>query len=78
MAQVKGDKHLDCDTSFVRDEIPAGKLPHVAVNHNGELILLDAFDLAVAEHRMVHCVANRELGSGSNSRGWFDRLRVDG
>ena len=61
----------DCDSkvawalagapSFLaRDEVLADYLRDVPVKRNGELVLFDAFDLAVAEHRMMHCVANRE------------------
>src|SRR5262249_29417574 len=47
----------------------------VPVKRDGELVFFDAFDLAVAEHRMMHGVANRESRSRSNSQGFFDWRR---
>jgi len=45
---------------LVRDEVLADHLRNVPVKRNGELVFFDAFDLAVAEHRMMHGVASRE------------------
>jgi hypothetical protein len=45
---------------LARDEDLADHLRAVLVKCYGELVLLDAFDLAVAEHMMVHGIANRE------------------
>ena len=65
----------EADPSFlVRDEILADHLRNIPVKRNGELVFFDAFDLAVAEHRMMHSIASRELRSRSNSEGFFDRL----
>ena len=45
---------------LVYDEILADHLRDVPAKRYGELVFFDAFDLAVAEHRMMHSVANRE------------------
>src|SRR5215510_11387403 len=64
----QGPSFLACD------EVLADHLRDVPVKRDGELIFFDAFDLAVAEHRMKHGVANRELRNGSNSDGFFYRF----
>src|SRR6516225_4043438 len=51
---------VDRPSPLARDEVLADHLRDVLVKCDGELVLLDAFDLAVAEHRMMHGVANRE------------------
>jgi len=45
---------------LVYDEILADHLRDVPLKRDGELVFFDAFDLAVAKHRMMHGVANRE------------------
>ena len=57
------------------DEILADHLRDVPVKRDGELVFFDAFDLAIAEHRMMHGVANRELRIRSISESFLDRLR---
>ena len=47
-------------SSLARDEVLADYLRDVFVECDGELVLLDAFDLTIAEHRMMHGVANGE------------------
>ena len=48
----------DPPSPLARDEVLADYLRDVFVECDGELVLLDAFDLALAEHMMVHGVAN--------------------
>src|SRR5262249_50307781 len=45
-------------SSLARDEVLADHLGDVPIKRDGELVLLDAFDLTIAEHRMMHGVAN--------------------
>jgi len=45
-------------SSLARHEVLADHLRDVPIKRYGELVLSDAFDLAVAEHRMMHGVAN--------------------
>ena len=49
------------DPSFLAsDEVLADHLRDFTVKRDGELVFPDAFDLAVAEHRMMYGVASRE------------------
>ena len=47
-------------SSLARDEVLVDHLGDVPIKRDGELVLLDAFDLTIAEHRMMHGVANGE------------------
>src|SRR5262249_15601493 len=55
------------ELSLARDEVLADHLPDVPLKCDGKLVLLDDFDLAIAEHGMMHSVADREC-RGGNSR----------
>jgi hypothetical protein len=55
-------------SSLPRDEVIADQLRDLSPKCNGELVVLDAFNLAIAEHGMMHRIANRECRRGNNRR----------
>jgi Resolvase, N terminal domain len=55
-------------SSRPRDEVLADHLRDLPLKSDGELVVLDAFDLAIAEHGMTHRITDRECRRGNNRR----------
>src|SRR5262249_49454154 len=55
-------------SSLPRDEVLADHLLDLFLKCDGELVVLDAFDLAIAEHGRMHRTTNREGQHGNKDR----------
>src|SRR5262245_29053607 len=53
-------------SSLPRDEVLADHLRDLSLKCDGELVALNAFDLAIAEHGMMHGITDRECRRGDN------------
>jgi hypothetical protein len=55
-------------SSLPRDKVLADDLCDLSLKCDGELVVLDAFNVAIAEHGMMHRIADRECRRGNNRR----------
>src|SRR6516225_281113 len=55
-------------SSLPRDKVLADHLRDLPLKCDGELVVLDAFDLAIAEHGMMHRITDRECRRGNIRR----------